>query len=389
MKRRVLIVAAATALIALAIVLLVLQDRRHAARSSYQGKSIKDWALAAYWHDAHAESVLTDLGSNAVPELTNLLESQDPWWGRQTWHWAMFFRPSWRMSVLQKTPPLTASRTREAAAHALTILAPEAAAAAPALGRALRDRERRVGWEAATALSRIGAPALPFLTNALEDPNPEARHAAAYALGEMGPDAAGAVPFLESLLQDTNRDVRVSVAYSLSIIGTPLSALDRNIPPEQAQSRKAARKIRLMRDRTLRGDVRALCKLAQAPDPAARRQAIETLAAIHVASAEAIDTLAGGLADPNVEVRAAAARALSGMGPRCQAAMPALVASLRDTSAEVREWAARALGALGTEAQTAIPELSKLERDRESSVQAAAKEALAKITSSAPATVQK
>ena len=69
--------------------------------------------------------------------------------------------------------------------------------------------------------------------------------------------------------------------------------------------------------------------------------------------------LAEMLADPETELRLAAAMALDNMGPAAADAVPALVKALRDPEGEVRQWSAKALGHIGPAAASAIPALSR------------------------------
>lgn len=79
--------------------------------------------------------------------------------------------------------------------------------------------------------------------------------------------------------------------------------------------------------------------LSRAPDPAVRAFAALTLA--QCGRTAVVPVLIAAFADPEKVVRAAASRALSGLGP---AAVPDLIATLEDPSWVVRYRAAEALG---------------------------------------------
>src|SRR5690348_1173584 len=78
------------------------------------------------------------------------------------------------------------------------------------------------------------------------------------------------------------------------------------------------------------------------PDPAVRRQAARSLAALE--AREAVPGLITALKDKDTGVRADAAEALWSIGPAAKDAVPDLIAALRDKAPEVRLNAAGALG---------------------------------------------
>src|ERR1700740_3656587 len=82
-----------------------------------------------------------------------------------------------------------------------------AAAAVPALAKALAGGDPVLSGLAATALGRIGKAAVPALTTPLQDGSVDARCRAAEALTQLGPAAAAAVPGLEKALHDANQAV--------------------------------------------------------------------------------------------------------------------------------------------------------------------------------------
>jgi len=105
-----------------------------------------------------------------------------------------------------------------AAAYALGLYGPDAAAAVPALAQAVNggDAERRIG--AIHALQGIDEPAhaaVPALTRALAHPDPRVRRTAAEALGQFGAASREAIPTLEKLLDDIDADVRKAVADAI------------------------------------------------------------------------------------------------------------------------------------------------------------------------------
>ncbi len=106
-------------------------------------------------------------------------------------------------------------------AEMLGRMGSRAAAAVPALARALKDPAVGVRREAAEALGTLGpvaVSAIPALICALEDLNVEVRIEAAEALGNMAGAARPAVPGLIGALGDTHPKVRGEAAGSLEKI---------------------------------------------------------------------------------------------------------------------------------------------------------------------------
>jgi hypothetical protein len=128
-------------------------------------------------------------------------------------------------------------------AEALARIGPDAAAAAPALGRRLA---KGGGCSATTshALELIGAPGVPWLAAALSSPNEPARVWASDALADLGPLAAGATDALVVALEDPSADVRSNAAHAAVAAGAPrerlLPALLRLADDEEEQVRMAA-----------------------------------------------------------------------------------------------------------------------------------------------------
>jgi HEAT repeat protein len=113
------------------------------------------------------------------------------------------------------------------------------------------------------------------------------------------------------------------------------------------------------------------------PDPAVRRQAANSLAALE--AKEAVPGLITALKDKDTGVRASAAEALWSIGPEAKEAVPDLIAALKDKSPEVRLNAAGALGEIGAEAKDAVPALNACLKDRDKDVHDEARKALEKI----------
>lgn len=144
--------------------------------------------------------VLRDMGPAAVPVLTGLLSDPD------------------------------ISRRRKAS-MALGLMAGKAAAAVPALLKALADRRPtpQPQWreDVVYALGRIAVrtqPVVKAVIAALGDKVAGVRRAAARVLGQMGPEAASAVPALVSRLTDSAWSVRKAAAQALGALGAHAKA---------------------------------------------------------------------------------------------------------------------------------------------------------------------
>ena len=85
------------------------------------------------------------------------------------------------------------------------------------------------------------------------------------------------------------------------------------------------------------------------------------------------------LKDKDSDVRRAAAKELSEVGPEAKSAVPDLIRALRDKDLFVRRYSAEALGNVGPEAKAAIPDLSAALNDSRKEVAEAAIDALGKF----------
>jgi hypothetical protein len=93
------------------------------------------------------------------------------------------------------------------------------------------------------------------------------------------------------------------------------------------------------------------------PDPEVRAAAAWALAQVGPGAAEAAFAVARLLSDENTQVRECAALALGSMGKGAAAAVPGLAAALKDPAPTVRMTVALALGRMGKDAKSAVPAL--------------------------------
>ncbi len=138
-----------------------------------------------------AQEALVELGSDAVPVLTEHFASADPY-------------------------------VREMAVTILAMIGPRSADAEDALLTALNDDSIHVRANAATALCLIPGretEVIPVLTDLLGHDDPQLRQMAATNLGNFGPEAAPFVAQLAAVLETGPADVVVPVAEILGRIG--------------------------------------------------------------------------------------------------------------------------------------------------------------------------
>jgi HEAT repeat protein len=181
-------------------------------------------------------------------------------------------------------------------------------------------------------------------------------------------------------LGDENARVRESAGNAVSAIGKPaLPVLIEAVERGQGPRRLAAATV-LMRIYPLpRAAEAPMLKMVVDENPAARQQAIESLASMHDGRPAVLAAYINALLDPVPEVRLAAAQALGQVGPKGETAVPSLTALLGDESPVVRQAAAQTLGQFGAASQPALPGLKRLAEDHVPEVRAAAVDAQHRI----------
>jgi HEAT repeat protein len=260
--------------------------------------------------------------------------------------------PDLAVATLRNALADPSSSVRVGAAHALGLIGPSAATAAPELAGLLADPDETVRCQAAEALGKVdGGAEVPALAKLLDDPAPAVKEAAARALGALGRAAADAVPALVALLQDREEAVRQAAADAVGRIGT-----------------------------LTREDTASLVEGLASPDTVVRAQTAEALGAIGGAAGAAAPALVEALTDSNDRVRAKAATALGQIGESAAGvAVSSLVRALRDKDNWVSALAAEALGEMGGGAEEAVPALVRSLGHINPLVRAHAAEALGKM----------
>lgn len=236
---------------------------------------------------------------------------------------------------------------------ALIAMGPGAKPAAAVLVRMFDNTDvplnlRLQALVAAAAADPANPTVVSVVVKAASDKDEYARAAAAAALGKLDPLTPEAVAALVKLAKTDSRHVaRAAAVRALAEAGP--------------------------RAKSARPDLDAL---ATTGAPGVRLWAKVAVAAVDGNVQAAAPAVRAGLADPDAQVRQAAAEALAVLGPT-PADVPPLVTMLRDANG--REAAIRALGRVGPAAREAVPRLADLLDDRDSRVRLAAAEALGQI----------
>ncbi len=155
----------------------------------------------------------------------------------------------------------------------------------------------------------------------------------------------------------------------------PQSATAPDAGPHIPPTGPAVTGVPVYRGVPLRNYVHYLARASEADRPAALR----AIGAFGGDAAPAVNDVASALSDSEVEVRTAAAWALSQMATGGTSAAPALGRSLSDPDPRVRTLSAVALRAMGPGAAKAIPGLLKALDDSSPSVRAVAADALGNL----------
>ena len=229
------------------------------------------------------------------------------------------------------------------AASGLARLGPEARAAVSGLIVSQAGTKDDVRL-AQAVLERLGTVAVPDLVEALKAPGAAARGAAADALGLMGPRAAAAGPSLEALLNDRELPVLLAAARALVRIAPERSkavvpaVLPLLLLPQENLAVGAAGVLAALGPDAARAAPVLVHALKAKDNRVARAAAV--LGRLRPPPAEVVTALAEALSGYE-KGRPACAQALGQLGAAAKPAVPALVAALKDPA--VRPYAALAL----------------------------------------------
>ena len=204
--------------------------------------------------------------------------------------------------------------------------------------------------EAATAdLEQRGSEALPLIRKVLQDPSadPLRRKAALKAAAILGPRAADALPDVAAALQDTRFTPEAAVALSFMGSAAVAPLRDAATAPDPIVRREALRSLGKLRERASIDPqmvVPVLVKALDDADASVRAIAVTYLGIVRDDPDREVDGLMTALADPEAEVREAAAVALFSYGLLAERAVTALQKVAKsDPDEDVRREAARTL----------------------------------------------
>jgi HEAT repeat protein len=251
-----------------------------------------------------------DAAQPAVPHLTRILSSSDP-------------------------------KIRSSACWALGRIGPVAKTAMPALARLL-GTESYARW----ALLKIDVDSgLVYLIDSLNEASDNEQNSIAYDLSEYSTQAA---PLLLSALRRHNTNGRLGVVKALATVKDPddstISALVSVFERDESTVRVEAIQalVRFGSDSDL--ITSTLSRAFNDPDPAVRFALLDSIRSDNYKGTPSPNALIERLADPDIKVREAAARALTDAG---HASISSLIRGLDDQRQSVREYSVLALGHLG------------------------------------------
>jgi len=204
---------------------------------------------------------------------------------------------------------------------------------------------------AVVGLGRAGREDIPALRAKLRGPEAATRAEAATDLGSLGSEAANAVADLEQQLDDETPLVRFSAAAALLRIQPKktrsLDLLAQGLASENAATRRQAARAA---GRAGAAAAPLAAKLAAAlkdPDMLVRRSALQAIATLGPAMAEAVESVTALLDQP--DTASDAADALGRIGPAARPAAKALARLLAAEAPDQRWAAVRALAQIGGE----------------------------------------
>ena len=185
----------------------------------YQGKPLSEWIdrlnVGSDEQIQVAEEAVRHLGTNGLPALIRMIDSEDSWLKTKIMQLAE------KQSFL-KLPLVSGRIDQFRAVNAFHVLGAEAKPASSDLLKLVENGPDAVRCFALCALADIGPDesAVPTLVNCLNDYTRAdyTRFKAAFALGAMGPRAEIAIPDLLTALRETNDYVRSHAARALGQI---------------------------------------------------------------------------------------------------------------------------------------------------------------------------
>lgn len=306
---------------------------------------------------------LGPIARDAVPVLRGLLDDvgDDPLAGPQLWSLKALslFGPVAneaapdiaRLLKLSETPPLA----RLTAIDALSQIGATHPIAIPTLiefaGRVAEPDLRRAAIEALGMNGPAAASALPVLARALDDADENLRREAAVSLGKLGPNAESAAELLlERMVFDEIPAVQDAAATALGAIGPGVgSQLAMILDSDDVEVRRRVVSIFASWRTNARLWLNEIENRWNDESPAVRLAALEATWQIARRGEEIAPRIAEELKNDDRQLRIAAVRLLTRMGPAARTARPRLQSLAEHESHEVRLAARKALMAIVSE----------------------------------------
>jgi HEAT repeat protein len=261
------------------------------------------------------------------------------------------------------------SEVRCNSAEALGKMNGAAVGARPSLELAATDEDGGVRAQAIRALGAIGVPT-PASTQAvlsgLQDLDPKVRVAAIESVGQWGEPSAAVMGAVLCLLDDANDQVKVQVTKVLPKLAgaTPevIDGLCRRLLEDDSDWVQvyAALALGKLGPAAVAAGA-SLLRAAQTGEVSVREQAMRAIAMIQ--PPETTEALAAGLTDACGDIRTVASAGWMNATAISEEAIPALVEALRDPEVQVRANCAHALSRLDVIPAAAIPLLIECTAD--------------------------
>lgn len=270
-----------------------------------------------------AEKAFIELGTNALPVLTNRLFTTETRYSR----WRQESGTNWVETIRKRLPEeLPAALWRRAAAKQITLLGSDAEQVAPLLAHALPDPDRAVRGYSYNLLNRLRASPeiiVPGLIECLRSPDPGIRVFGAGELGFIGPEAKAGVPALIQALGDEDDSVVLNAIVALGRIGT-----------------------------AAKGAVPQLRELLKSTKPEMQLNSASTLTRLDLNEAErVVPVLAGLLKHQDSSIVETAVRQLSDLGTHAAQASAQVEMLLEHSEGPIQQLAEEALGRMTRELQ--------------------------------------
>lgn len=364
-----------------------------AAEPAYDGKPASYWLECYHTNMAAGSAAFQAMGTNAVPFLIELLETEPSNLGRfadkEAGNYSIS-HPKVSDAIAKLLPSAyRAEERRELAAFFLSELGPKAEAAIPALFRIYTSTN--VNWRLAnevggalTSMGEKGAVLVPHYLAWLTNSDPEIQQAGADFLATVGPKARVAIPELQRAVESGNRRVSSSAARALWSIDRQTNVMVQIQLRDLQNTNSTRRQLALIHLRQM-GPAAAAAASSVEPflrdsDDVNRKEAEKTLAEIapsvlqagqmrmNEQSQECLAMLIKQLREGEFAQRFAALEAIAVFGADAKPAVPALMdvlpgfvppsgafaaVSIQNTQRR----AANALAEIGPEARAAVPAL--------------------------------